>query len=71
MRLAMFVEISDMTIGTTATITAINRGIAMAVDANDQIAIDTGVTVETIVLVDNADGIVNVAIDAKRGVGDR
>lgn len=67
----MFVEISDMTIGTTATITAINRGIAMAVDANDQIAIDTGVTVETIVLVDNADGIVNVAIDAKRGVGDR
>jgi hypothetical protein len=67
----MTCEIASMTISTSAALTIINGGIAVAVYPDDQGPIDTGVAMEAVVLVDGADGIAQVASNAEGGVGYR
>lgn len=61
----MVVEIAGMALNTGAAITAVDRGIAIAVEANNAGAVDNRVALEAIVLVDRADDVAKVAVDAE------
>lgn len=64
------VEVARMTLGAGATVTTIDCGIAVAIDAIDQCAVDTRMTEEAVVDMDCGDYVTAVAVEAKRSRGD-
>jgi len=65
----MAVEVAGVALSAGAAGAAIDRGVAVAVSANDPGAVDTGVAGETFVLMDNVDRVTDVAGDTEGGVG--
>ena len=66
----MAVEVSTVAGDTVSTLTAVDRGIAVVIGANDASASGVGVAGEAIVLMYRDDGIATMAIHAERVGGD-
>lgn len=65
------VEIAGMTLGAGAARPTIDRGVTVAIEANDPGAVGIGVAEETTVVMDYADRVTEVAlVDTERGGGD-
>lgn len=64
------VEVACMTLSAGAAVTAIDPGIAIAVDAIDQCAVGARMTEETVVGMNRRDYITAVAVEAECGGGD-
>jgi len=64
------VEVTSMALSAGAAGAAIDRGVAVTFCPDDPRPVDTGVAGEALVLMDDGDGVTDVAGDAEGGVGD-
>jgi len=64
------IEVGGVTGGAVAAVAVIDRGVTVAIGADNAGAVDVGVTGETVVLVDGGDRIAGVAVAAESGRSD-
>lgn len=69
MIMGVAVKIAGMALGASTASAAVDGGIAMAAGPYDPRSIGVGVTEVAVVVMDGAYPITNVAVDAKRGIG--
>ena len=65
MRVAVAIEVTGMTISAGTTPAAIERSVTMSARSNNPRAVDTGVTVKALVLMNNANRVAYVTVNTK------